>query len=254
MKKQLKVMVIGGFFIICLFFIPLNYYLIAPGEVYNLKDWVITSSTQEKNHFYAPSVAVYENKYFAMVNTTLFNKLNTNPFYLMYAGLSPSVEAKKLTDFLPRGTTSEQYEEVMKSATSISISNMKYLVAKKLNMSLDELNLSINVSNEGPSVVVAFALEALNQFAEQDLTNGFKIGAVGNMDRDGRVYGVGAIKQKILAAEKQQIDILFIPNKESTEDIKGMKTKVQVIPITTIDEALEYLGNLDEETQEKRKS
>ncbi|MBI1972684.1 hypothetical protein HYS50_01630 [Candidatus Woesearchaeota archaeon] len=241
MKKQVKVLAIGVLAIIVLFFIPLDYYIIAPGEVFNLKTFVLTSATQEKNHFYAPSVAVYENKYFALVNTTLFNKLNTNPFYVIYALVSPSVEAKKLSDFLPKGTTSEQFEAMMQSATNISVTNIKYVVAKRLERAVDELNLTINVSAEGPSVAVAFALEAINQLGDKDLTNGLKIGAVGNLDRDGKVYTVGAIKQKILAAEKQQLDILFIPARDYTEDIKNMQTNVKIIPIATIDESLAFL-------------
>ncbi len=247
MNKQGKVLLIGFLVIVIFFFIPLNYYLIAPGEVFNLKDIVLVPTVQEKNHLYAPSVAVYENKYFAMINTTLFNKLNTNLFYLIYAGLSPSIEAEKLSDFLPKGTTSEQYEAAMLAATNISVSNLKYVVAARVNKTVDELNFTINVSAEGPSVAVAFALEAINQLQEEDMTQGLKIGAVGNIDREGKVFPVGAVKQKIIAAERAQVDLLFIPLKDYTDEIKKRESRITVVPIATIDEAVEYLNKKKKE-------
>ncbi|GEM_PF-6460543 len=247
MKKQGKVLLIGFIGIVIFFFIPLNYYLIAPGEVFNLKDIVLVPTGQEKNHLYAPSVAVYENKYFSLINTTWFNKLNTNLFYLIYAGLSPLVEAEKLSDFLPKGTTSEQYEAAMLATTNSSVNNLKYVVAARLNKTVDELNLTINVSAEGPSVAVAFALEAINQLQEEDITQGLKIGAVGNIDKDGKVYAVGAVKQKIIAAERAQIDIIFIPLKDYTDDIKKRESKITIVPITAIDEAIAYLNKKKKE-------
>lgn len=243
MKKQFKILLYGFILILILFFIPLDYYLVAPGKVYNLKDIVITESMVEKGHFYAPSVEVYENKYFSYFNTKLFNKLNTNIFYFIYSSIHPEVEAKRLSYFIRKGTTSEEFESSMESATNISINNIKYLIAKKLNYSIEYINIKINLTSEGPSVTIALALEALNQFSKEDITKGLKIGAVGNIDREGNVYPVSAIKQKIQSADKSNLDILFIPMK-NYDEIKNMKMKVKVITVSNINEILSYLENL----------
>ena len=240
MKKQIKVFLIGFILVILLFFIPLDYFLIAPGKVFNLKNIVITQNTIEKNHFYAPSVEVFENRYFSYFNTRLFNKLNTNLFYFLYSSVHPEVESKKLSEFIKNGTTSKEFESSIESATNISIYNIKYLIAKRLNSSMEEINLKINLTSEGPSVAIALALEALNQLSKEDITKRLKIGAVGNIDREGNVYPVNAVKQKILSADKANLDILFIPKKNYGE-VMNVKTKVRVIPISNLDEALDYL-------------
>ena len=240
MKKHIKVFLIGFILVIILFFIPLDYFLIAPGKVFNLKEIVITNSPKEKNHFNAPSVEVFENRYFSYFETKLFNKLNTNLFYFLYSSVHPEVESKKLSEFIKKGTTSEEFESSIQSATNMSIYNIKYLISKKLNLSIGEINLTINLTSEGPSVAIALTLEALNQFSKEDITKGLKIGAVGNIDREGNVYPVNAIKQKILSADKANLDILFIP-KKSYDEVMNMKTKIKVIPVSNLDEALDYL-------------
>lgn len=91
------------------------------------------------------------------------------------------------------------------------------------------------------TVVVLLAVTVLASYMNDGTGYAAGVGAVGNIDREGNVFTVGAVKQKILVAEREKLDIVFIPARDYTEEIKKMKTAVNIMPITTINETLAIL-------------
>ncbi|KKE78077.1 PDZ domain-containing protein [Oceanobacillus caeni] len=105
----------------------------------------------------------------------------------------------------------------------------------------------------GPSAGLMFSLEIYDQLTEKDLTKGYQIAGTGEIDYDGNVHRIGGIDKKIVAADREGIDIFFAPNehgaKYSNYEIAKKKaeeigTDMKIIPVDTFDDALSYLEKL----------
>lgn len=123
----------------------------------------------------------------------------------------------------------------------------------------------------GPSAGLMFTLEIMNQLLEEDLTKGYTIAGTGEMLTDGTVGRIGGIDFKIIAAHRAGIEIFFAPDDEISPDVikrnpsilsnydeavktaEKIGTDMKVVPVKTIDDALQYLKDLtpkDELTEE----
>jgi len=106
----------------------------------------------------------------------------------------------------------------------------------------------------GPSAGLMFALEIYDQLTEEDLTKGYEIIGTGALDYDGTVQRIGGIDKKVVAADKAGCDIFFAPYEDGGEDsnyavakktAEDINTKMEIVPVNTFDEALEYLEALE---------
>ncbi|PIC78152.1 peptidase [Sporosarcina sp. P19] len=116
----------------------------------------------------------------------------------------------------------------------------------------------------GPSAGLMFTLELMNRLVDVDLTKGYNIAGTGEMLEDGSVGRIGGIDFKIMAADREGIEIFFAPEDELPEEVKKKNpqllsnydeakatadkigTKMKVVPVKTIDDALSYLEKLEE--------
>lgn len=124
----------------------------------------------------------------------------------------------------------------------------------------------VNIQTEsigGPSAGLMFTLEVLNQLLEEDLTKGYTIAGTGEMLEDGTVGRIGGIEKKVVAADKAGMEIFFAPDDEVTEEIrkkypdylsnyeaavktaKEIGTTMKIVPVKTVDDALDYLKQLE---------
>ncbi|SOB92305.1 PDZ domain-containing protein [Ureibacillus xyleni] len=123
--------------------------------------------------------------------------------------------------------------------------------------------VKVNAENiGGPSAGLMFTLEILNQLLDEDLSKGYKIAGTGEMNEDGSVGRIGGIEKKVVAAHEDGMEIFFAPDDEITENMKKVnphiqsnyeaavetakkiKTDMQIVPVKTIDDALNYLNKL----------
>lgn len=126
---------------------------------------------------------------------------------------------------------------------------------------------NVNVDAEdigGPSAGLMFTLEILNQLLEEDISKGYLIAGTGEMNEDGTVGRIGGIEKKVVAAHEDGMEIFFAPDDEITDAMlkinptlqsnydlavttaKKIGTKMKIVPVKTIDDALDYLENLPE--------
>ncbi|ARD49198.1 SepM family pheromone-processing serine protease [Sporosarcina sp. P33] len=116
----------------------------------------------------------------------------------------------------------------------------------------------------GPSAGLMFTLELMNRLVDADLTKGYHIAGTGEMHEDGSVGRIGGIDFKVIAADRQDIEIFFAPDDELPEEVKKKNpqlqsnyeeakataekigTKMKIVPVKTIDDALRYLEKLEE--------
>jgi len=107
----------------------------------------------------------------------------------------------------------------------------------------------------GPSAGLMFALKIYDQLTENDLTKGHQIAGTGELDYEGNVLRIGGIDKKVVAADREGCDIFFAPNEngapQSNYDIakevaEEIDTSMEIVPVDTFAEALQYLQDLNE--------
>lgn len=105
----------------------------------------------------------------------------------------------------------------------------------------------------GPSAGLMFSLEVYNQSVQGDLTKGYEIAGTGTIDMDGNVGQIGGIREKITAVNKAGMDIFFCPadinatdtnEKDVLDEAKKHGYTVKIVPVKTLQEAINYLEKL----------
>ncbi len=105
----------------------------------------------------------------------------------------------------------------------------------------------------GPSAGLMMSLEIYNQLTKPDETKGYNIAGTGTIDVDGKVGPIGGIDQKVVAADKAGKDIFFAPNQNGAENsdyknavktAKAIKSDMKIVPVDTMQDALDYLDQL----------
>ncbi|ARU62399.1 hypothetical protein CBW65_16580 [Tumebacillus avium] len=107
----------------------------------------------------------------------------------------------------------------------------------------------------GPSAGLMFSLEIYNQIAQGDLTKGYRIAGTGTITMEGEVGQIGGIRHKIVAANDEGADIFFAPADldpdydtnafEAADEVKKLGYKMKVVPVATLQEAIDYLNKLE---------
>jgi PDZ domain-containing protein len=102
----------------------------------------------------------------------------------------------------------------------------------------------------GPSAGLMFSLEILNQLRDQDLTHGLRVAGTGTIDPEGKVGQIGGIHHKIVAAERENADIFFVPadqkkhhsnEKKAKETAREIGSDMAIVPVRTLKDAVRYL-------------
>ena len=111
----------------------------------------------------------------------------------------------------------------------------------------------------GPSAGFMFTLEIYEQLTQQDLRKGKKIVGTGTMNSDGTIGRIGGIDKKVASASKEGMEIFFAPDdelpaevKKANPDLKSnyqeakaaakkLNTKMKIVPVKTLQDALDYL-------------
>ena len=116
----------------------------------------------------------------------------------------------------------------------------------------------------GPSAGLMFTLEIIDQLTKGDLTKGYNIAGTGEMLETGEVGRIGGIDKKVIAANDAGVEIFFAPNdtlpeivkkknpgiqsnyQEAVKEAKKIGTKMKIVPVKNVDDALNYLEKLPE--------
>lgn len=117
----------------------------------------------------------------------------------------------------------------------------------------------------GPSAGLMFSLQIYDQLVEDDVIGQHKIAGTGTISPDGTVGRIGGAAKKVVAAEEEGVEYFFAPNdtipeevlaifpetqtnyEEAVEAAKEINADLEVIPIATFSEALEFLNTLTQE-------
>ncbi|WP_086312882.1 PDZ domain-containing protein [Enterococcus sp. 7F3_DIV0205] len=116
----------------------------------------------------------------------------------------------------------------------------------------------------GPSAGLMFTLEIYEQLTHKGIRKGHKIAGTGTINSKGIVGRIGGIDKKVVTASKNETEIFFAPDDDITEEMKkaepGIKTnyeeakaaaekigtKMKIVPVKNVQDALDYLETLKE--------
>ena len=104
----------------------------------------------------------------------------------------------------------------------------------------------------GPSAGLAFTLSLIDELSPGSLTGGRNIAVTGTISLDGSVGAIGGLPQKVSAVHQNGIDVFLVPasqvelqdeERRQRLDDAG-KGEVEIIPVATLDDALDVLEEL----------
>jgi PDZ domain-containing protein len=95
----------------------------------------------------------------------------------------------------------------------------------------------------GPSAGLMFTLGLYDQLTPDDLTHGEVIAGTGTIACDGTVGPIGGIEQKVAAAEGNGAVVFIAPASEA-EAARAVADEMEVVPVETFSDAVEYLEGL----------
>ena len=161
------------------------------------------------------------------------------------------INTKKENDIITLKVISEKQEKI-KTATLRKEDDrlvIGILVTENKEVeTIPKVELKFKKSESGPSGGLMTALAIYNYLTEEDITGGKTIVGTGTIDINGNVGQIGGVKYKLKGAVKNKAEIFIVPNGENYEEAIKLKKennyKIDIIGVSTIDDALNYLMDL----------
>lgn len=124
------------------------------------------------------------------------------------------------------------------------------MISEKKDVITDpKITFHFNQSESGPSGGFMMALAIYNYLIPEDITHGLTIVGTGTIDLDGNVGSIGGVEYKLKGAVKAKADLFLVPNGDNLEEAMELKEEnhydIEIIGVSTFDEALEVLENLE---------
>jgi Lon-like protease len=96
----------------------------------------------------------------------------------------------------------------------------------------------------GPSAGFMFALGVVDLLTPEDITGGRPIAGTGTIDADGNIGAVGGVTQKVFGAEAAGARYFLAPPAEAPEARRAAGSKLKVIAVATLSQALAALRSI----------
>lgn len=102
----------------------------------------------------------------------------------------------------------------------------------------------IDQNVQGNSGGLMQTLNLYNRLVEEDITNGLRIAGTGTIEPDGSVGPIGGVRQKVITAAREGIDVFFVPLRDYPDaraELDLLRTPMKLIGVATFSEAVEAL-------------
>jgi PDZ domain-containing protein len=104
--------------------------------------------------------------------------------------------------------------------------------------------VSISSSNiGGPSAGLMWALGLYDLLTPADLTQGRTIAGTGAIDRTGKVYPIGGVSEKMIAARRAGADVFLVP-RENVAEARASADGLRLVPVGSLQDALDFLRSV----------
>ena len=135
-----------------------------------------------------------------------------------------------------KATTQKVEDQVM---VGVMISNVSDLKTDP------KIDLKFKNSESGSSGGLTTCLAIYSYLIDEDITKGRKIVGTGTIDINGNVGRIDGVKYKLSGAVRKKADIFFVPANENYKEALKEKKKyhydIEIVPVNTLDEAINYL-------------
>ena len=111
-----------------------------------------------------------------------------------------------------------------------------------------EIKFTFDYNESGGSAGLMTTLAIYNALVEEDITHGLKIAGTGTINFDGSVGEIAGVNHKLDGAVFGKADLFLVPKGENYEEAMKVKKQknydIEIVPIESFEEALNYLENL----------
>ena len=97
----------------------------------------------------------------------------------------------------------------------------------------------------GPSAGMMHTLAIIDTLTEGELTKGHVIAGTGTIKVDGTVGNIGGIRQKVVGTEVAGATYILVPQGNYDSALTAERSTIEIVPIATIDDAIEFLEKLE---------
>lgn len=113
-----------------------------------------------------------------------------------------------------------------------------------------EPQVTFGISHDigGPSAGLIFALALYDRISPGDLLQGRSVAGTGEIDAEGNVGRIGGIQEKLAGAEKAGVSVFLAPA-DNCADLAGVRTKIEIIRVETLADAIHGLEALGDPAQ-----
>ena len=141
-----------------------------------------------------------------------------------------------------------------KTVTVDTIANPQDPASPFVGVGMEEINYEFDPGVDvefdpgeiaGPSAGLMLALQIYDQLTPDDLTHGKQIAGTGEIYCDGGVGPIGGIEQKVAGAAREGAEIFLAPTLNAADAREAAGDDIQVVSISTFDDAVEFLEGLD---------
>jgi PDZ domain-containing protein len=131
--------------------------------------------------------------------------------------------------------------------TQIPGAPMIGVVFDTINLAMDlPIDVDVDARNiGGPSAGMMYALALIDLLTEEDLTGGHRIAGTGTIRFDETVGPIGGVRQKVFAARAIGAEIVFVPIDNYPDALTAAGDGIAIVPIATLQEALDFLRALE---------
>lgn len=139
------------------------------------------------------------------------------------------------------------------TATIRTIRSLEDPRAAAIGVLVDETGASIGklpvrvridtVGVGGPSAGLAFALGLMQELG-RNVDRGYRVAATGELELDGSVLPIGAIKQKTIGAREADVDVFLVPAGSNARVARRYADGLRIIPVQSFPQALHALATL----------
>jgi PDZ domain-containing protein len=114
--------------------------------------------------------------------------------------------------------------------------NLQYVFP--FDVEIDSTNIG------GPSAGMMYTLAVMDVLTPDDITKGHRIAGTGTISSDGSVGAIGGARQKVEGAAAAGAEYILVPKDNYEDALTADVSGVQIVPVTTIDDALSFLASL----------
>lgn len=181
---------------------------------------------------------------------------NRGGYEVEFTSLSRA-EAEYYEDtYLETETLTETVEHAVMNLSSLSEDNLSETNDTTIGMiqnRIDELISELEgYYGNSLGLMVAIGLYEEMHDIQFSADQGLKISGTGTMEEEGYVGSIGGLKQKLLGAESEGVDLFFVPadyewwgeegNEAEAKRVQSeYELKLKIVPVETLAEAIDYL-------------